>query len=377
MSIISFGILDKKLFLILFFTILREINQIILSNAPDDYYNYYLHALEEDTGTIIAGIIINFLFKQKFKRTDKDKRSFKYLIVLFFLLVVKSGYERIYSYVIRDSYYRYYRILSTTNGVEIIFMSIATFLILNYKYYIHHMISMFIYCLLGISIDLILGNFSLIGYKYVYIYIIFIINEVLIYCYLKYMMDKLYYQLTEIILYHGIFALIIKIIIFSGEAIYEYNNDIEGIIHGIKTYFTEINAFIILFFQFIYLLVDGAFFYVFIILIMYYLRPNLMIISDEIIVYSEILFFEDNHNRFYTLIPFIFQILALLFYFEILELNLCNMNKNTAKNIQMREEEEAKLRHSVTSDIELDDQYYLKDDEFNINDESGNIPKEN
>ena len=191
------------------------------------------------------------------------------------------------------------------------------------------------------------------------------------------MMDKLYYQLTEIILYHGIFALIIKIIIFSGEAIYEYNNDIEGIIHGIKTYFTEINAFIILFFQFIYLLVDGAFFYVFIILIMYYLRSNLMIISDEIIVYSEILFFEDNHNRFYTLIPFIFQILALLFYFEILELNFCNMNKNTAKNIQMREEEEAKLRHSVTSDIELDDQYYLKDNEFNINDESGNIPKEN
>ena len=122
---------------------------------------------------------------------------------------------------------------------------------------------------------------------------------------------------------------------------------------------------------------DGAFFYVFIILIMYYLRPNLMIISDEIIVYSEILFFEDNHNRFYTLISFIFQILALLFYFEILELNFCNMNKNTAKNIQMREEEEAKLRHSVTSDIELDDQYYLKDNEFNINDESGNIPKEN
>ena len=191
------------------------------------------------------------------------------------------------------------------------------------------------------------------------------------------MMDKLYYQLNKIILYHGIFALIIKIIIFSGEAIYEYNNDIEGIIHGIKTYFTEINAFIILFFQFIYLLVDGAFFYVFIILIMYYLRSNLMIISDEIIVYSDILFFEDNHNRFYTLIPFIFQILALLFYFEILELNFCNMNKNTAKNIQMREEEEAKLRHSVTSDIELKNQYYLKDNEFNINDESGNIPKEN
>ena len=78
------------------------------------------------------------------------------------------------------------------------------------------MITMFIYCFLGIGIDLILGNFSIIKYNYVYIYIIFIINEILIYCYLKYMMDKLYYQYIEIILYYGIFGLIVKILIFSG-----------------------------------------------------------------------------------------------------------------------------------------------------------------
>ena len=102
-----------------------------------------------------------------------------------------------------------------------------------------------------------------------------------------------------------------------------------------------------------------------------------MIVSDEIIVYSEILFIEDNSNRFYTLIPFVFQIIALLFYFEIFELNSCNLNKNTVKNIQMREEEEAKSRNSVTSDIELGNQYYLTESELNIDDENGNNPKDN
>ena len=60
---------------------------------------------------------------------------------------------------------------------------------------------------------------------------------------------------------------------------------------------------------------NDALFYVLIILIMYYLRPNHMIVSDEIDAYFGIMFYEDNPNRLYTLIPFAFQILALLFYF--------------------------------------------------------------
>ena len=51
---------------------------------------------------------------------------------------------------------------------------------------------MFAYCALGITCDFIYGNFFKISYDYVYIYIIYLINEVMVYCYLKYMMDKLY-----------------------------------------------------------------------------------------------------------------------------------------------------------------------------------------
>ena len=95
-----------------------------------------------------------------------------------------------------------------------------------------------------------------------------------------------------------------------------------------------------------------------------------MIVDDEINVYSDIIFYQDNQNKYYTLIPFVLQILALLFYFEILEFNFCNLNKNTAKNIQIREEEESKERQSVSSGIDINNEYFLDENGFNPNDES-------
>ena len=166
---------------------------------------------------------------------------------------------------------------------------------MNYKYYTHHIISIIIYCILNITIDLILDNFFIFYYKYIYIYIIYLINSAIIMCYLKYMMDKLYYHYTELLLIWGIVGLIIKVLIFSGRIIYEYVNDIEGIVNGMKTYFEETNIFTIIFLQFAYFLIDGGLYYLLTLLELYYLRPNHMLISDEINVYQKILvfFFED------------------------------------------------------------------------------------
>ena len=65
-------------------------------------------------------------------------------------------------------------------------------------------------------------------------------------------------------------------------------------------------------------------------------------------------------NRAYSVIPFVFQILALLFSFEILEFNFCGLNKNTAKNIEARGVAENNMDSSDSSKIELEDQYILK-----------------
>ena len=173
------------------------------------------------------------------------------------------------------------------------------------------------------------------------------------------MMDKLYYHYTEVILYWGISGFIVKTLIFSGMSIYEYKNNIEGIIDGIKTYFAETNVVVIIFLQFFYYILDGAVYHSLIILMLYYLRPNHMIITDEIHVYIGLIFYKEKPNKFYTIIPFVFQILALLFYFEILEFNFCNLNINTIKNIQMREREDIDSRKSVPNIIELGDQYII------------------
>ena len=364
MAIISFGRIDKKLNIIAILAIVRLINLIISNEVPGEYSIDILCSINEEMGPIIIAIIMIFLFKQKEKKKNANNKSMKYIVFLFILRLVKCSYEKVFPYIITDNHYRFNSILITINGLEIIMISYGTFILLKYKYYIHHMISMLIYYALAISIDSIFGNFTKINYKYVYIYIIFIINEVLLFCYLKYMMDKLYYHYSEVILFWGIIGLILKIIIFSGMIIYERKNNIEGIIFGLKAYFKEINIAIIIFLQFFYYIIYGAFFQSLFILLLYYLKPNHTVISDELNFYLNIIIFKDDPNKYYTIIPFIFQILALLLYFEILELNFWGLNRNTFKNIQIRERKEKESKGSIQSEIDINDQYYLKENEF-------------
>ena len=150
------------------------------------------------------------------------------------------------------------------------------------------------------------------------------------------MLDKFYYHYSEVIFYWGITGLLVKIIIFSSLISYEYTNNIDGYINGINAYFTDTNIFTIIFYQIFYFIIHGGAYNLLIILMIYYLRPNHMIITDELYVFADLIFYENKPNKYYTLIPFVVQILSLLFYFEILEFNFCKLNENTFKNIKKR-----------------------------------------
>ena len=358
--IITYGQIDKKLILLVFVTIVRTIN-IFVSNE-DETSNGMLCSFEEEIGSIIAGLTLYFIFRHRINKSGKEKRNILHLLILFLLRTVKSGYEKIFYYNVLDKTYRFNNILNTTNGLEIFIITGGTFLILNYKYHIHHMISMIIFCALGIGMDFLFDNYSIQHFDYIYIYIIYIINEALVYCYLKYMMDKLYYQYTEIILYWGLTGLIVKLFIYSGLSLYEYINDIEGYILEVRKYFAEASIISIIFLQFFYYIIDSAIYFSLIILLLFYLRPNHMIITDEIHVYLGIILYKNKPNKAYSVIPFVFQILALLFYFEILEFNFCGLNKNTAKNIKNRERIEFERKSMDSSRIELGGQYIFKND---------------
>ena len=146
---------------------------------------------------------------------------------------IKLCYKKIFPYYVKEKKYKFNNLLNTVNGVEMILMTFGTLLLLKYKYYIHNIISMIIYCALGIISDFILGRYFIMNYKYIYIYLPYILNEVIIFCYLKYMMDKLYYHCNEILFFWGLTGFSVKIIIFFAFAIHEYRNDINGILYYI------------------------------------------------------------------------------------------------------------------------------------------------
>lgn len=59
-----------------------------------------------------------------------------------------------------------------------------------------------------------------------------------------------------------------------------------------------------------------------------------------------------------------FQILSLLFYLEIFEYNFCDLNKNTKRNIRLREIEEMNNKGNNDNYYEISDDLYIKNENF-------------
>ena len=371
MKIISLGRIDKKLLLVVAIIAINTLRLVVSSEVDTEYGDDILSSFFEELGPLILGVIFHFILKNKKQNVKQNKKSFKYIIYLFFLRAGKLSYEEIYNYFLEDKIYDYDAILITVNGVEIILMTIGASLLLKYKYYAHQKFSMTIYCILSIISDFILRRYFQINYSYIYILLIFILAEIMVYIYLKYMMDILYYHYAEIILYWGITGIILKAIIYSSLILYEHLIDDKTIIDDLSNYFNNVHWAIIVFYQGVYYILLYAVYILLIVLMIFYLQPNHMIITDEVFIYSTVLYVSDDPNRFYILIPFAFQIFFLLFYFEILEFNFWKFNKNTKKNIETREEIEVErnLRNSILSNIEIDNQYLLANQESEIPDE--------
>ena len=68
-------------------------------------------------------------------------------------------------------------------------------------------------------------------------------------------------------------------------------------------------------------------------------NPNFIFVCYEISKIANILIYIEDLFDLLIIIPYIFQIIILLFYIEIFEFNFCDLNKNTKKNILLREKE--------------------------------------
>ena len=78
------------------------------------------------------------------------------------------------------------------------------------------------------------------------------------------------------------------------------------------------------------------FLYLFMALTNLYFSPNHVVVADVIANMLIFLLKSDSNIKYYAIIPFLFQILLLMIFLELIELNFCGLNKNTKRNIQIR-----------------------------------------
>ena len=223
-------------------------------------------------------------------------------------------------------------------GIEMIFLAIFSYFLLKYRYYKHHIISMIAFIICGVCCDLFLKYYS---EKMFYslpinlIEFLSILSDSVYYIYQKYMMEKLYYPYWRI----G-FALGFTYFLFSTAALIYFVSDKDKInssniiIKGFYFYFINLDVGLMigkLLIIYFFITINTALN----ILMIYYFNPNYILISFQISKFVQVLIDEEK-EKFYCIFFFILQFFVLMIYLEILELNFCNLNENTKRNIELR-----------------------------------------
>ena len=170
--VISLGNINKKLLIPLIYIIIYIIIQIFYLYNEYNEVSLYIQGFGFSIGQILTYFIGNII-KYRSINEKKNKRSLiksiKDYLILFF----------IDCFYMIDNLIPYYFFEENTNvdeemnqdnqpidelfiadSIEIIFLTLITFICLKYKYYIHHIISIIIFTILCIIIDLILKNFT-------------------------------------------------------------------------------------------------------------------------------------------------------------------------------------------------------------------------
>ena len=334
-KLIVIGTVNKKLLFTLLLAIVFIIFNIInteLNKKIGTKNIYSIITLFGQSFGIMMIRLIPYVLKYKYDKTQRRKKD-TFLDYFYLSLIITSGMGLTITFQFAEIGINF-NILNVTclnEDLDIILLLILTKIFLDYKYYIHNLISIISFCIFGIIIDVILGHYSHLK-PIDSIYFLDGILKTALICYMKYMMDVKFYKYWNIVFAIGSVQSIVCLIIFSFLIIYDVIDNFQF----------EIKYIILTIF--LNLIFNGFVQFLLIVVMINILTPNHIIIPYEIgkivaIIVSNIEAGNTNSVDFLFLIPFIFQILSLLFYLEILEFNFCGLNKNTKKNIRLREEE--------------------------------------
>ena len=159
-SIISLGIIDKKLIWPFLYTLIQILKTINDLKYPKDKQTDNTSYLGTSVGQIMH-FIIPFIIK--YKKPKKEKNCTKsnilhYLLLLLFNLI----FYGLLAYNMKKNdgaVYIHNSTFCTEEAIEIIFLTLVTFFFLKYRYFIHHIIGLVMFSLSAIIIDILLDGF--------------------------------------------------------------------------------------------------------------------------------------------------------------------------------------------------------------------------
>ena len=264
-------------------------------------------------------------------------------------------------------------------GIEIIVFTLLSFFMLKYKYYKHHIISIAVFIICGISCDLFLKYYEEMkefSFFINFIEYFTIFTDSINYYFQKYMMEKLYYPYWKVSSCLGISYLIFS----NAFLIYMLSGKEEdgSLFYLFYSYFKNENVGIKigkLIIIYVSITVNSALN----ILIVYYFNPNYILISFQISKIVQVLIDEEK-EKYYCIFFFVFQFLALMIYLEILELNFCGLNDNTKSRIDYRGRLELNGDFDINSsedNVDLNNDYFLDLNDVNASEMNSKNGKEN
>ena len=349
--IIKLGTLDKKLI----WTLIYALSQILLYLVNEIFLVNKQHtALSQVAPSIgqIAIILIPviFCYKNENKSENKcNKKNVKYFSFLILLGLFLNAIIGINTILLNGPKNHHESKFCSKEGAEIIFITLITLYFLKYNYFIHHIISIIIFCIIGVFIDTLINNwkteFENNEFYHIIMYFAIIFVEICNYCYQKYMMDTLYYHYWNITLANGLSLFVQTSINFVMVLI----NKKEESFNNLSTGYIIIG--------FVLNVILGFFQYLSRILILHYFAPNHMLITYEIMKIFFVLNLSNDKNKWYSIIFFVLQLFILMFYLEILEFNFCKLNENTKRSISQRAKIEelnnSSERFSINTQIDV------------------------
>ena len=354
--IITIGLINKNIYLPIIYMVIHMGLNIFWLTQPDDEVCRYLETFANSIGYISIFILSNIIRYRRIKNNNNkiensNKNYFKdfaILFVIYFVYYVIGLLQAFFSGFGKESFLELY----LKDGAEIIFITLVTFFLLKYKYYIHHFISITIFVILTIIIDIILDNFHRANKITAILSIFVVLVESIYYSYLKYLVEKKYYFTLHIISVLGVFDLAFNIITLTIEIIIHKVNGSYGLIFKFYFFYIKYHSWYMILRFLITFIIRGITLGILEFVILKELTPSYIIIAYTLGKIPTSIIANTGNNRWIILAISIVQIFILLFYLEILEFNFCSLNKDTKKSIIQRERYESKISEIDKSDTE-------------------------